>query len=86
MTLAEMDNDCLTIIRNLRKERQTQERRLHILGHEVVDALTSGRFYLAVVQTTIILGSETWVVTPIMSNTLGVSHHWVTRQITGQLP
>ena len=38
---------------------------------EEVDAQTSGRFYLAAMQEILILGLETWVVTPTSIGTWG---------------
>jgi hypothetical protein len=43
-------------------------------------------FYKAVVQSVLLYGSETWVVTPAILQVLQGFHHWIARQITGMRP
>ena len=46
-----------------------------MLSREGADARTLGYIYLAVVQSVMIYGSETWVMTPRIGRVLGRSHH-----------
>ena len=46
-----------------------------VLGIEVEDARTLGRFYVAVVQAVLMYGSETWVMIPRIGRTLDGFHH-----------
>ena len=50
------------------------------------DTRTYGRFYVAVVQSVLILGSDLWVVTPNIMRLLGSLCNWVAQQITGRMP
>ena len=49
---------------NLRRARGKWGQLTNILGREGADRRTLGRFYVAVVQTVLLFGSETWVLTP----------------------
>ena len=57
-----------------------------VLIREGADAWTSGQIYLAVVQSVMLYGSETWVMTPHIGRVLGIFHHRVDRRITGRQP
>jgi hypothetical protein len=43
-------------------------------------------FYKAVVQSVLLYGSETWVITPTILQVLQSFHHWIASQITGMRP
>ena len=85
-TLTTIDENCPVVISNLWKLRHKLACLSRILGQEGEDARASGRFYLTLVQATLLFGSETWVVTPRMAKTLGGFYHRAVRQITVQLP
>ena len=46
-----------------------------ILGIEVVNKRTAGRFYVAVLKSVLLFGLETWVVNPWIENVLAGFHH-----------
>ena len=46
----------------------------------------SGSFYLAIVNTVLFFGLETWVVTPYIRRVLGGLNHQVERMIEGKQP
>ena len=50
------------------------------------DNRTSGRFYVAVVQSVLLLGSYLWVVTPNIMRLMGSLHNWLVQRITGRMP
>ena len=50
------------------------------------DANMSGTFFKAVIQAILLFGLETWVVTPFISQTLGVFHNMVYFRMTGKQP
>ena len=56
------------------------------MGREGLDAHTLGQIYLAVVQSVLFYGSETWVVTSLIWRVLGGFHHRLTRRLTGCQP
>ena len=56
------------------------------LSREVEDDRTSGHIYLAVVQSVLLYGSETWVLTPHMQRVLCRFQHKVSHRLTGQQP
>ena len=47
---------------------------------------TLGYIYLVVVQSVMIYGSETWVMTPHIGRILGGLHHMVVHRLTGRQP
>ena len=84
--LAEEDDAWPAVVRNLRRARQNWVRMTRILIREVSDAQAPGQIYLAVVQSIIMYGSETWVLTPRMKIVLGGFHHRVARRLMGRQP
>ena len=57
-----------------------------ILGREGANPRTSRIFYKAVIQVTLLFGSETWVMNPIIRKTLGIFHHKVACGLVGMQP
>ena len=51
-----------------------------------MDTKTLGSFYVAVVQSIILFGSETWVVSPCIKFLLGIFRHRVARRLVGKIP
>ena len=60
--LSESDNDCPAVVHNLSKVQKNWAQFLRVLGREGADAGKLGLFYVAVVQTVLLYGSETWVI------------------------
>ena len=57
-----------------------------LLGQEGSDTRTSGRFYVAVVQSDLILGQYSWPITPFILWDLGRLHNWVAQRISVPMP
>ena len=77
-----MKNDWPSVIINLRKAQKVWDRLLRILLREGADVRTLGRFYIGLVHTTLLFGSETRVITPLMVKILGRFHQWVVKHFT----
>ena len=56
-----------------------------ILSREGVAPRVSGFFFKAVVQSVMLFGAETWVVSPGISRVLGILQYQVARQLMGRL-
>ena len=63
--------DCLTVVRNLDQAKTVWSRMSRILGREVETPWVSGLFFKAVIQSVLLFGAETWVVTSHMGKSLG---------------
>ena len=72
------------MVHNLRKARQKWARLNWVLSREGADARTPGHIYLAVVQSVLLYGSDTWVLTSRMKRVSGGLHHRVDLILTGQ--
>ena len=81
-----MGGNWLAVVENLKKAHQPWSWLAQILVWKGADAHTSGIFYVAVVQATLLIGSETWLMIPRMVQTLGGFHHRVAWSLTGKLP
>ena len=73
-----------SVIVNLHNLRKIWYHLSRILGGEGADPRITGRFYLVVVQASLIFGAETWVMTPRIGRLLGIFHHRVVRIIVGK--
>ena len=62
------------MVRNLQKARQKWAQLTRVLVREGVDACTLGQIYLAMVQSVLVYGLETWVMTPHIGRVLGGFH------------
>ena len=80
-----VDDDWPEVVKNLSRARAVWRRMTCILRREGAAPRVSGLFFKAMVQTMLIFGSETWVVTPRMVNALGGFQAQVARCLTGQL-
>ena len=58
------NKDCLAMMINLKKLRKSWSQLTRILGREGVNLRVSMIFFNVVVQVVLLLGSETWVITP----------------------
>ena len=74
------------MVHNLRRAIQKWARLTQILSREGEDAQTSSHIYLAVAQSVMLYGSDTWVLTPHMKRVLGGSDHRVARRLMGRQP
>ena len=57
-----------------------------MLTHDGAEPRTAAVFYKAVVQSVLLYGCETWVVTPAVLKALSGFHHKVARRLSGCLP
>ena len=84
--LTAADDNWPPVVRNLWKARRKWAQMTRVLGREGDDAQTSGQIYLEVVQSVMLYGSETWVMTPRIRRAFGGFHHRVDRRMTGRKP
>ena len=79
--LTETYDDCMDVISKLWKAMKSWNYMNIILGREGADTRKSGSFYVAVVQSILIFGADTWVEMPRIKCLLGGFHHRVERRI-----
>ena len=86
--LSEEDGDCPLVVRILWRAWQKWDRltRTRVLSREGTYAQTLGQIHLAMVQSAMIYGSDTWVMKPHMGRFLGGLHHRVDHRMTGRQP
>ena len=84
--LSAFDVDWPAIYRNLSKARARWARISRVLSHEGADPKVSGVFYKTVVNSVLLYGCETWVVSPQVLRVLGGFHHRVARRLSGLMP
>jgi hypothetical protein len=84
--LSSNDDDWPAVHRNLSKARKSWARISRILTRDGATPRVSGMFYKAVVQSILLFGSETWVVTNTMLKALESFHRRVARRIAGKQP
>ena len=77
------DDDWPAVSSNLRKARAKWARLSKVLSSEGVSGRLAGRFYVAVVQSVLLFGSETWVITPRILQALQGFHHRIARRLSG---
>ena len=80
-----VDENCLAVVGNLKKVRNSWARLTRILGQEGYNPRIYGVFSKAVVQAVLLWGSETWVLTPHMERSLGIFQYRVTRWMIGRI-
>ena len=81
-----VDENWLGVVWNLEKARTVWRWMTRILSREGARPQVSVFFFIAVVQSVLIFGEETWVVTPCMGRVMGGFQYQVEKQLTGQLP
>ena len=74
------------MVGNLVKARKSWGWLLRILRREGADPKGSGHFLKAVSQDVLLLGAETWVLTPRMKRDLDSFQHRVARRLAGRKP
>ena len=84
--IAEGEDDWSAVVGNFKKVRKSWSRLTRILGREGADPGVSRILFKAIVQAMLLFGSETWVLTPSMEQSLGIFQHRVARRITGRHP
>ena len=84
--LSSTDCDWPALYKNLSKARKRWGMVSRVLRREGASPRVSGMFYKAVVQSVLLFGSETWVVSDAMRKALEGFHHRVARQLTGKQP
>ena len=83
--ISETDNECPAVVRNLSQARAVWSRISRILIREGERPQVSGFFFKALIQSVLIFGAETWVVTPRMGSSLGGFQDQMARRLTGRL-
>jgi hypothetical protein len=84
--LSSTDDDWPAVYHNLSKARQRWTRVSRVLTREGAGVRTAASFYKAIVQSVLLYGSETWVVTPAVLKVLNSFHHRVARKLSGKQP
>jgi hypothetical protein len=80
------DSDWPALYKNLQKAQSKWAMIAKVLIRERATPHISGLFYKAIVQTVLLYGSESWVITPAMLKVLDSFHHQVAHCITGHTP
>ena len=80
------DDEWASVVSNIWRSRQKWAQLTRVLSREGGDERTSGQIYLTVVQSVMLYGSETRVVTSHIGKVLGGLHHRVTQSLTGRQP
>jgi hypothetical protein len=80
------DNDWAALMWNLGKARKRWAMISRVLAREGASPRISAMFYKATIQTILLYGSETWVITSDILQVLRSFHHSVARRLTGRYP
>ena len=80
------DDNWPAVVQNLTKARAVWRRMIRILSREGESPRVSIFFFKYFVQSVLIFGAETWVVTPCMGQVLGGFQDQVTGRLTGRPP
>ena len=80
------DDDTQAVRGNLAKARRVWARISRFLRAENASARVRGMFYKATVQSVLLFGSKTWVLSPATLQRLEVFHVKVSWRMTGLLP
>ena len=84
--LSSSDNDWPAIYRNLAKARKRWALVARVLRRDDAKPKVMAIFYKAIVQSVLLYGCETWVITPRVLQVLGGFHHRVARRLSGLMP
>jgi hypothetical protein len=84
--LSYSDSDWPAVYYNLKKARKRWARVSRVLTREGATSRVCGMFYKAVVQSVLLYGCETWVITSQVLKVLEGFHHRVARRLTGKRP
>jgi len=80
-----MDDDSPDVYKNLAKARTRWGMVSQVLRCDKLRPKAAAMFYKAVVQSVLLFGSETWVLSPSMLKALEGFHHRVARQLSGKV-
>ena len=83
--ILEADDDWPAVVRNLENVRAVWRRMTRILRREGSEPRVSGFFFKYIIQSVLIFGMETWVITSRMGQVLGGFQDQVEQRLTGQL-
>ena len=75
--------DWKEVEQNLQRDQGKWGKLVKLLGREVLDRITTGRFYVVVVQVVLLFGSKTWVMNTSLDKTLEDFHHRAVRRTAG---
>ena len=78
------DDEWTVVVGKLRKDQKSWAQMASIMVQEGAFSWVLGVLFKAVVQTVLLLGSETWVLITRMGKILGSFQNRVTRKITGR--
>ena len=81
--LSSLDSDWPAVYRNLGRARQRWGMVSRVLTRERATPRIAGMFYKAVVQTVLLYGCESWVLSKSMDKVLAGFHHRIARQLSG---
>ena len=81
--LSSLDSDWPAVHRNLSRARQRWGSVSRVLAREGANPRISGMFYKAVVQTVLLYGCESWVLSKTMDDVLVRFHHRIARRLSG---
>ena len=84
--ISHTNSDWPAVFRQLTRARQRWAMLVRAIAHDQVPAKAAGMFYKAIVQSVLLYGSETWVVTRPMLQLLEGFHNRVARKLTGRMP
>ena len=76
------NDDWMAICHNIKKARSQWAKLRNILKLQTSCTKVMGNFYKAVVQKTLLYGSETWNLISVMLQKLNTFHHTAVRHIT----
>ena len=82
--LSDTDTDTAAMDYNLQRAREKWGRIGRILSKKSFDAKSMGTFYKTIIQSVLLYGSETWVISNYMMKTLRSFHRRCARYITGK--
>ena len=83
--LTSTDDDWPALYKNLAKARKRWGMVSRVLARDGANERAMAMFYKAVVQSVLLFGSETWVITDRMMDALRGFHHRAARRITGMV-
>lgn len=84
--LSANDDDWTALTWNILKAKRCWAMISRVLSREGADPRISAMFYKATVQTVLLYGAETWVITQDILQVLHSFHHSVARRLTGRYP
>ena len=84
--LSSNGSDWPAVYYNLKKARKRWMRVSRVLTREGADSRVCGMFYKAVVQSVLLYGCETWVITSQVLDVLRGFHNRVARRLSGKRP